>query len=276
VKGDERMVYDFRYVAPRTVSELAATIDGEGPDCRLLAGGTDLLPSIRVGLARPRLVIDVKRVAGADRLAAGADGVSIGPAVTVNDLLRSRTVRERYPALCECAHELASHQVRNRATVAGNVVNASPCSDMAPALLCLGACAVLRSASGARVVPFRDFFAGVKKTVLAQGEFLERITVPADAAGARGRYLKLKRIAGHDLGIVGVLMTLKDGARRFAVSSAAPTPVLVDTVAQADGPEEAAAKVLAAVSPISDVRATKDYREHMIGVYVQRLMMEVR
>lgn len=270
------MVYEFRYVAPRTVSELTATIDGEGPDCRLLAGGTDLIPGIRVGVARPRLVIDVKRYAGADRLASGDDGLSLGPAVTVNDILRSREVRERYPVLCECARELASHQVRNRATVTGNVVNASPCSDMAPALLCLGASAVLRSASGARVVPFSAFFAGVKKTVLARGEFLERITVPAESAGARGRYLKLKRIAGHDLGIVGVLMTTLGGERRFAVSSAAPTPVLVDSIGPSDGPEEAASKVLAAVSPISDVRGTKEYREHMIGVYVRRLMTEVR
>ena len=89
-------------------------------------------------------------------------------------------------------------------------------------------------------------------------------------------YLKLKRIAGHDLGIVGVLMTRHDGRIRFAVSSAAPTPVLVDTVAEGDSPDEAALKVLASVSPISDVRGTKEYREHMIGVYARRLLAEVK
>ena len=125
-------------------------------------------------------------------------------------------------------------------------------------------------------MPFRDFFAGVKKTVLKPGEYLERIIVPAGIRGARGRYLKLKRIAGHDLGIVGVLMVRMGDALRFAVSSAAPTPVLVGSVTAKDSPEEAAAKVLAAVSPISDVRGTKEYREHMIGVYVRRLLAEVK
>jgi len=270
------MVYEFRYLAPRTASELATLLDGNKSDGKLLAGGTDLIPNIRNGLLKPRVVIDVKKYEGADRISFGSDGLSMGPAVTINDVLRSKDARERYPVLCECAHELASHQIRNRATVTGNVVNASPCSDMAPALLCLGASAVIRSASGERTVPFTQFFAGVKKTVLVPGEFLERIVVPAASAGAVGRYLKLKRIAGHDLGIVGVLMTRHEGRLRFAVSSAAPTPVLVDSVSAKDSPDEAATKVLAAVSPISDVRGTKEYREHMIGVYVRRLLSEVK
>ncbi len=269
------MVYEFRYLAPKTATELAAVLDDNKSDGKLLAGGTDLIPNIRSGALKPRVVVDVKRYEGAGRLAFGSDGLSMGPAVTINDLLRSKDARERYPVLCACAHELASHQIRNRATVAGNVVNASPCSDMAPALLCLGASAVLRSATGERVVPFSRFFAGVKKTALAPGEFLSMILVPADSAGTTGNYLKLKRIAGHDLGIVGVLMTRQGGRIRFGVSSAAPTPVLVDTVSEKDGPDEAARRVLAAVSPISDVRGTKEYREHMIGVYARRLFTEV-
>ncbi|MBU0928125.1 MAG: FAD binding domain-containing protein [Spirochaetes bacterium] len=269
------MVYEFRYLAPRTATELATVLDDIKADGRILAGGTDLIPNIRNGVFKPRIVVDVKKFQGADRMAFGSEGLSMGPAVTINDVLRSKDARERYPSLCACAHELASHQVRNRATVAGNVVNASPCSDMAPALLCLGARAVIRSATGERVVPFANFFAGVKKTVLVPGEFLATIIIPAESAGAAGRYLKLKRIAGHDLGIVGVLMTRKDGELRFGVSSAAPTPVLVDTVGAKDDPDEAARKVLASVSPISDVRGTKEYREHMIGVYVRRLLSEV-
>ena len=270
------MLYEFRYLAPKTASELLSLMDSEGPDCRLLAGGTDLIPNIRVGVFKPKVLIDVKRHAGADRLSYGNEGLSIGPAVTINDVLGSRVIREKYPVLCECAHELASHQVRNRATVVGNVVNASPCSDMAPALLCLDAQAVLRSKNGYRTVTFRDFFTGVKKTVLTQGEYLESIKIPIAAAGSTGRYFKLKRIAGHDLGIVGVLMTIKDSQRRFAVSSAAPTPILVDNIAAKDSPEEIVAKVLGAVSPISDVRGTKEYREHMTGVYVRRLLGEVK
>ncbi|MDX9897814.1 MAG: FAD binding domain-containing protein [Spirochaetia bacterium] len=270
------MVYEFRYLAPKTVTELTAVLDDTKVDGKILAGGTDLLPSIRNSIFKPRVVIDIKKYEGANALTFGKDGLSMGPAVTINDILRNKDARERYPALCDCAHELASHQIRNRATVAGNVVNASPCSDMAPALLCLGASAVIRSSSGERVVPFKNFFAGVKKTVLAPGEFLARIVIPAESSGATGRYLKLKRIAGHDLGIVGVLLTRHDGVMRFAVSSAAPTPVLVESVTSKDSPIEAATKVLAAVSPISDVRGTKEYRQHMIGVYVRRLLAEVK
>jgi carbon-monoxide dehydrogenase medium subunit len=270
------MLHEFRYIAPRSVEELVSALDEHREDGKFLAGGTDLLPNIRNGVLKPSFVIDGKRIPEAARIAwSEREGLVMGPAASINDVLRSKDARELYPALCACAHELASHQVRNRATVAGNVVNASPCSDMAPALLCLGASAVLRSKAGQRTVPFKEFFAGVKKTVLRPGEFLESIVVPAASKGATGSYLKLKRIAGHDLGIVGVLMVRSGGRVRFGVSSAAPTPVLVETVTAADGPDEAARKVLAAVSPISDVRGTKEYREHMIGVYVRRLLAEV-
>ena len=271
------MLHEFRYVAPATVEGLVEVLDEYKLDGKLLAGGTDLIPNIRNGIMHPAWAIDVKKFPGASLLSwSQVDGLVMGPAVTINDLLRSKDVRERYPVLCEAAHELASHQVRNRATVVGNVVNASPCSDMAPALLCLGASAVLRSRAGQRTVPFTEFFTGVKKTVLAPGEFLERIVVPAASVGARGRYMKLKRIAGHDLGIVGVLMVRLGDRTLLGVSLAAPTPVLVETVKASDSPEQAVAKVLGSVSPISDVRGSKEYRQHMIGVYVRRLLAEVK
>jgi len=266
------MLYGFKYLAPRTRADMTAALADHAGDGRILAGGTDLLPNIRNGIMRPAFVIDVKKLPDAALIAFDPkEGLAMGPAVTVNDVLRFAAARNKYPTLCACAHELASHQVRNRATVAGNVVNASPCSDMAPALLCLDAEAVLVSAGGERRVPFREFFAGVKKTSMKPGEYLARIVVPAAQAGATGGYLKLKRIRGHDLGVVGVLMTRKDGRVRFGVSSAAPTPVLVDSVKESDAPDEAAAKVLAAVSPIDDIRGTKEYRMHMLGVYVRRL-----
>ncbi|HAP44095.1 MAG: molybdopterin dehydrogenase [Spirochaetes bacterium GWD1_61_31] len=271
------MVYEFRYLAPKSVGRLCAALTEHAGAAKLLAGGTDLLPNIRNGVFKPDYVIDLKLLPGAAKLQySQVDGLIIGPAVTINDLLRQRSVRRLYPVLCDCAHQLASHQIRNRATVAGNVVNASPCSDMAPALLCLDAVAVIRSAAGQRQLPFSQFFTGVKKTALLPGEFLEKIIVPAASSNASGRYLKLKRIAGHDLGIVGVLCTLHQGRRRYAVSSAAPTPVLVDGFSAGDGPEDVERRVLAAVSPISDVRASQEYRRHMIAVYARQLLQEVR
>ncbi len=267
------MLHEFEYARPGSAAELFSLLGKYSDGGMILAGGTDLLPNIRNGTRKPLAVIDIKKIPGSDALVyKEGQGLSIGPAVTINDILRSETARSAFPVLCVCAHELASHQVRNRATVCGNIVNASPCADMAPALLCLDASVHIASGSGTRVLPVRDFFTGPKKTVLKAGEWLEKITVPDSSKNATGNYLKLKRIAGHDLGIVGVLMVKRQGKVFFAVSSAAPTPVLVDSVSASDGEETAVKKVLASVSPISDVRSTKEYREYMIGVYVKRLM----
>lgn len=111
--------------------------------------------------------------------------------------------------------------------MAGNIVNASPCADMAPALLCSDAYAVIVSRAGERTVPFTRFFTGVKRTVLGHDEVLARIVLPPSAADARAGFRKLKRIKGHDLGIVGVAVWKKDGEVRLGITSSAPTPLLV-------------------------------------------------
>ncbi len=271
------MLSGFNYAAPRTRGELLDLLAAEGQGAKLLAGGTDLLVNMRSGAVKPRLVIDVKRVEGFSGIEWSAkDGLVMKASTTINDLLRDREVRERFPLLAACAHDLASYQVRNRATVVGNVVNASPCSDMAPALLCLGARARISSKTGTREVPFKEFFTGVKRTVLKADELLELIIVPAEEGGARGSYRKLKRINGHDLGIVGVAMMKKGGLMRIAVSSAAPTPVLVDGLNETSTPEAAVAAVRKAISPISDLRCSKEYREHMVEVFVRRLLEELK
>ena len=271
------MLHRFEYLAPRQRAELLGVLAERGRDALLMAGGTDVLVNIRGGWARPGFVLDVKRVEGYGALTwSAAEGLVIRPATTINDLLRDPKVHERYPLLASCAHDLASYQIRNRATVIGNVVNASPCADMAPALLCLDARAVIASREGEREVPMREFFTGVKRTVLAPDELLERILVPAASAGARGGYHKLKRISGHDLGIVGVAVMKQDGRLRLGISSAAPTPVLVDGLAESDSADTVVAAARKAISPISDLRCTKEYREHMVEVFVRRLLGEVK
>ncbi len=270
------MLQKFEYAAPTGRAELLSLLAERGADSKLLAGGTDLLVNIRGGVMKPSLVVDVKKVAGFSALSwSASEGLLISPGTTINDLLRDRGVAERFPLLTECAHDLASYQVRNRATVIGNVVNASPCSDMAPALLCLGARAVISSKRGQREVPFVDFFKGVKKTVLQPDEVLERIIVPASSAGARGSYRKLKRINGHDLGIVGVALMKKDGLMRLGISSSAPTPILIDGLKEGASEESVVAAARKAISPISDLRCSKEYREFMVETYVKRLLKEV-
>lgn len=271
------MLHRFEYRAPRKRSELLGLLADHGEAARLLAGGTDLLVNVRGGSATPRLVLDVKRVEGYGALSwSAAEGLAIRPATTINDILRDARIRESYPLLVACAHDLASYQIRNRATVIGNIVNASPCSDMAPALLCLDARAVIASNRGEREVPMREFFTGVKRTVLAPDEILERVVVPAASAGARGAYAKLKRISGHDLGLVAVAVHKHDGALRLAIGSAAPTPVLVDGLQESAAVETIVAAARQAISPISDLRCSKEYREHMVEVFVRRLLLEVK
>ncbi len=266
----------FAYQAPALRTQLLDLLDEQGPSARVMAGGTDVMIDMRAGFAHPKVVVDVKRVQGfSDVSWSAADGLIIRPAVTLSAILADTKIRENYPLLIECAKDLASHQLRNRATVIGNIVNASPCADMAPALLCLGASAVLSSKSGQRVVPCKDFFTGVKRTVLRPDEILEEIHVPTETAGARGAYRKLKRIKGHDLGIVGVAAMHKDGLLRLGISSCAPTPLLVDGLSAADGVDTIVASAKGVISPIDDLRCSKEYRTHMVGVFVRRVLREV-
>lgn len=270
------MIQTFKYRAPASRAELLGLL-ADHEAVRVLAGGTDLLVDIRNGFARPEMLVNLKNVSGyADISWSPSDGLTIGPAVTINEILRSPRIRDLYPLLTACARDLASYQIRNRATVAGNVVNASPCSDMAPALLCLGAGAVIASKRGERVVAFADFFQDVKRTVLQPDEVLDRIVVPAQMASARGGYRKLKRIKGHDLGIVGVAVMKKDGLLRLGVSSCAPTPLLVDGLSEHDPADDVVAAARAAIRPISDLRCSEEYRAFMVEVFVRRLLQEVQ
>ena len=270
------MTQVFKYRAPVSRADLLGLL-AEHEAVRVMAGGTDLLVDIRNGFGHPEMVVNLKNVDGYTDISwSDSEGLAIGAAVTINDVLRSERIRELYPLLIACAHDLASYQIRNRATVVGNVVNASPCSDMAPALLCLGARAVIASRRGDRVVPFSEFFRGVKRTVLAADEVLERIVVPVETSGARGGYRKLKRIKGHDLGIVGVALMKKDGLLRLGISSCAPTPVLVDGLSESDPVETVVAAARDAVHPISDLRCSAEYRAHMVEVFVRQLMQEVQ
>ena len=270
------MTATFAYRAPVTRSDLHRMLADYGDAARVLAGGTDLITDLRNGLRHPALVVNIKNVAGYDGISYSADdGLIMRPAVTINDVLEHPVVRTSFPLLVACARDLASHQIRNRATVIGNVVNASPCADMAPALLCLDAYAVLASTHGERTVPFREFFTGVKKTVVRPDEVVEAVVVPASYAGGRGAYRKLKRIKGHDLGIVGVAAANNDGAVRLGISSCAPTPLVVDGLSVSDPVDVAVAAAREVISPISDVRCSREYREHMVEVYVRRTLSEV-
>ena len=275
-RNRESMPQQLRFIRPGSLEEALEVLSEGGGKARALAGGTDLLVDMRAGLSAPETVVDIKAVASLHELAYDPkQGLSIGACVTVNELLEDQAVRSHFRILEIAAGELATHALRNRATVVGNLVTASPCGDMASPLLCLGAQVVIRSRAGTRTLGLADFIQGVKRTVLEPGEIVERVQVPTDMQDAAAGYKKLKRIKGHDLGVVAVAMIRKGDLVRVAISSAAPTPVLLPDFAAGAKVAEIQEAAWKAISPIDDVRCTKEYRAFMVGEFVERLMREL-
>lgn len=270
------MTHEFRYHAPGSLAEALELLDRYREDAAVLSGGTDLLVNIRAGLSKPSEVVDLKRIPELKTLTYdGEAGLTIGACVTVNELLAYEPVTESFPVLQAAGEELATHQLRHRATPVGNIVTASPCGDMSSPLLCLDAEVVIVSSSNTRRVSLGEFITGVKSTVLASNELVREIVVPPTYAGATGGYKKLKRIKGHDLGVVAVALVKHNGSFRVAIGSAAPTPLLLPEFAVGTPTAEVQEAAGGAISPIDDVRCTKEYRAFMVGVYIERLMNEV-
>lgn len=267
------MLHDFLYHDPGSMSEALSFLKDHGVDSAVFSGGTDLFVTIRAGITLPQHVVDLK---GIDELHAlswsDTEGLSIGACVTVNELVDSAVVREKYPVLYAAGSELATFQLRNRATVVGNIVTASPCGDMSSPLLVHGGQVVLSSAAGERKMPLGEFITGVKRTLIRPDEVVSRIIVPSDWAGAPGGYEKLKRIKGHDLGVVAVAMIKSTAGIRVAISSAAPTPVLLPDFPATATTADIQNTAHEMISPIDDVRATAEYRSFMVDVYIRRLM----
>jgi CO/xanthine dehydrogenase FAD-binding subunit len=267
------MLYPFAYAAPATKAELLRALDGERGQARLLAGGTDLLVELRQGHSVPKRVLDLKRAAGLARISFDTrEGLRIGPTVTCAELLASAIVREHFPVLASAAAHLGSPQLRNRATVAGNLCTASPCADMGTALLAHGVTVEIESHRGTRALPLAELFVGVKKTALQPDELLAAIIVPAEQADARGGMEKLKRVKGHDLALCSAALVWKDDRLRVAIGACAPTPVVTPALPAKSSVEDVVAAVRAVIRPIDDLRASADYRRFMVETFVDRLV----
>ena len=280
----------FEYVKAGTPDEVTRLIQKHGTNARLLMGGTDLLPGMRDGIWRPRLVIDVKGLPGMHVVAFDPDrGLTVGAAVTMNELARNPQVQTYYPLLAQAAASVASYQVRNRATLGGNLCNASPCADTAPACLVLKAELALQGPDGSRLLPAAGFFQGPGRTALQPGEFLTAIHFPPAPAPGAARYLKLGRCRTGDLSLVGVaILGYEDGNGsghhfRIGLGSVAPTPVrameaeayLEDHLPSEESLAAAADRAVAAASPITDVRGTAEYQRAMVRTLALRALRDV-
>jgi len=272
---------DMRYEKPASVAQACALLRDTKERAVVLAGGTDLLIKLRSRELSPALVVDLKGIAELAELRLGADGeLRIGATVTMRKIYEDPRIIEQYPGLAEGALAVGSLQVRNRATVVGNLCNASPCMDTAPALLLLGARLRVVSHKGEREIPLEQFFLGVKKTQLAPGEICTAVIVPAAARRIRTAFDKIKRVRGHDLALVNAAAAYDPDARTLsaAVGSCGITVLStrpIEGVTPGEGAEEIgrqlAAAALEVVRPIDDVRASAEYRRDMTALLCRRL-----
>ncbi len=284
-----------RYVRPGSLEETLELLAEHGAAARIVAGGTDLLVELDRGM-RPDLdvVIDLSSIEGLDSIHQSRHGIHIGPMVTHNQCVAHDLIRAHALPLAQACWEVGSPALRNRATVVGNIVTASPANDSLSALVALDADITIASARGIRTVPMTEFTTGVRRTVLEPDELVTGILIPipADDVDRRGLYLKLGLRRAQAISVVhlAVMATFgTDGSvsdSRIVLGSVAPTvgrvsdaEALLDAAIITDG-ELAAADAIAeaaaaAVTPIDDLRATADYRVDQIGVMVRRALTAI-
>ena len=280
----------FDYVRASSPDEVIGLLQKLGGAARLLMGGTDLFPGLREGRSRPQTVIDVKGLRGmGDILFDERAGLTVGAAVTMNAVASDPNVRTYYPLLAEAAGTVASYQLRNRATLGGNLCNASPCADTSPTTLVLEAGFSLSGPMGVRTVPAGEFFVGPGQTALRPDEFLTAIRFPPPPPIGGARYLKLGRCKSGDLSLVGVAVygfsngTALSYEYRIGVGSVAPTVVRAteaEALLAANPPGEetfarAAEKAMSAASPITDVRGSAAYQRAMVRTLTLRALRDV-
>jgi xanthine dehydrogenase FAD-binding subunit len=273
----------LQYLKVSSIEEILRHIDE--PGSRILCGGTDLLVKMRSGLISPQRLLDISEVEALRTIEEEGEWVTIGAAVTEGEILSSRIVIERLPLLATVILHLGSVQIRNRGTLGGNLVNASPAADSAIPLLLYDAEVILESARGERRMSVEDFLRGPGRTALEEGEFLRTILIPIPKEELTPFFHKVGRRKALTIAIasLGALLRMKNGVIeevRLAAGSVAPTPIRLHRVEERLAGSElcdsaiASARELASqsVSPIDDIRASADYRRQVIADLVARFL----
>ncbi|MFP4393930.1 MAG: FAD binding domain-containing protein [Anaerolineales bacterium] len=286
----------FDYYKPQTIEGAIELLGMRDKMVFPLAGATDLLPNIREDLCALDAVVDIKGLPGLRDIKSeclepccgcGPRGcLYVGAAARMNEIVRSDLVKSHWDILAQGAASMGNEQVRNRATIGGNLCTSSPAADTAPALLTLEADVLIAGPRGERCVPVGNFFIGPKRNVLSPGEFVVALVIPQPPDGAVGVYEKLSRRKAGDLSIVGVaaLAMPHNGAYRWriALGAVAPTPVrapdaekILNASFDADAIETAARSASDVCSPIEDVRSGAEYRRAMIVNITRRAIQNV-
>jgi len=278
---------DIDYAAPKTLAEAVSLLDSKGDRARVLAGGTDLIVQVREGRRDIDVMVDIKRIPELTQVIADTMGLRIGAAAPCCDIYENSQVKKSYPGLVDAAFLIGGIQIQSRASLGGNLCNSSPAGDSIPALIALGATAVISGPNGQREVPVEGFCVAPGRNVLTRGELLVAIKIPSPRAGSGAAYLRFIPRNEMDIAVVGVgASVVLDGgknkvvAARIGLGAVAPTPLLVKeagdalvgTTADGAAIDKAATLAQAAAKPITDMRGDADYRKHLVAVLTKRTL----
>ena len=275
------IAHEFDYRRPASLEEAIGILSEYPGSARLLAGGTDLVAWLRDDVVAPDMLIDIKDVPGLGEITVDDGVLSIGSLVTFTELIESSLVREHAPLLVEMAETVASTGIRNRATMVGNICSAVPSCDTGPVLLVYDTTVYLAGPGGERSVDINDWFIGLRETALSDDEVVTRVDIKIRHHG--GVYVKLMRYAGEDLAQAAVgVVVYPDDEYKVAFGAVAPTPFrstrIEDALRGKSLDDALVADVVAMVddetSPITDMRASAEYRTRMTEVMLERGLWE--
>ncbi|MCY3766313.1 MAG: xanthine dehydrogenase family protein subunit M [Gemmatimonadetes bacterium] len=279
-------MYAFDYVAPQSVDEAVAVLSENGSDARMLAGGSDIIAQLKEGRRQVKVLVDVKKIPAANELAFDArKGLTIGAGVSCCDIYENEHVASNYPALVDSTELIGSIQIQGRATIGGNLCNASPAADTIPTLIVLGATARIAGPAGEREVAVEGFCTAPGQTVLQDGEFLVSVHFPPPAANSGAFFLRFIPRNEMDIAVVNAAASVVLNAgknafesARIAVGAVAPIPLYLPAAGDAlagsevsDQSIEMAAEIARqSARPITDMRGTIEQRVHLAGVLTRR------
>ena len=271
------IAHQFDYAKPTSLAAAAKLLSKLGS--MALAGGTDLISLIAEDMVKPSLLVDIKGIPGLDKIELANNVLTIGALATFSDIRDSAVITKRFPVIREMTGWVASNGIRNRATMVGNLCSAVPCCDSGPVLQVYDASVLVSGPNGKRSILLNEWFLAPRKTVLKKGEIATGLNIPLPKKKHAACFLKLRRYKGEDLAQASVtVMALAGKEYRVSFGSVAPTPIRGFEIEMLlngkrmtdDGIREAVKLVPKIITPITDIRSTREYRMHMVCVMLER------
>jgi carbon-monoxide dehydrogenase medium subunit len=280
----------FEYFEAKSVREGCLLLSKYGRDAKLIAGGTDLLISMKKREISPKYLINIKNIPELNCIEYGGRGLRIGALTTLNDVENSPVVQDKVPILASSCHQIGTPQIRNLGTIGGNICNASPSADTAPSLIGLGAKVKIVGLNGERTIPVEEFFVGPGESALQESEILTEIQIPNLSEHTKGIYLKLPARTAIDIATVGVAVVLILDSKnhnaldiKIVLGAVGSTPIraykaeeiIKGKVIQVQLIKAAAQTAALEAKPISDIRGSANYRKQMVKVLTDRALRQV-